>query len=657
MRRFVLLAAMVLTACVALTATVDAGASGVRAQAKKQRLAPFSSCKRLIRYARGHAKLEARGGIVAPGDALPPAMPQPAAGDTGSAQPAAPEATGDAADSSGTNVQEAGVDEPDFVKSDGRRIFVLSGNRLNAIDARADTPKLLGSLELGQYGGTLVLEGDRLLVISYSYGVVDVPPQGPQSEPQPSGGDTQVAPGEPGPAMQYSPTTEIAEVDVSNAAHMKVVRTETVDGTFVDGRLNGATARLVLATRPAALDYGGAALRTHARGWLPSATIDNRLTGHKRRRLVGSCRRVRRPRVFSGLDTLTVLTIDMRKGLPEVDVDGLMTDAQTVYASTRGLYVATQRFVPASEGDEAPPPITTAIHRFDSSTAGRTSYDASGAVLGYVLSQFALSEHHGVLRVATTDSPGWWPGDPRAQPQSYVTTLDQAGGLLLPLGRVGGLGRGEQIRGVRFLGDAGYVVTFRQTDPLYTVDLSKPAQPRVAGELKLLGFSAYLHPVGDGRLLGIGQDASAQGRQTGTQVSLFDVSDLSKPERLAQRRLGSSSSSEAEYDHHAFLYWAPRKLAVLPVSIFGRDPFLGAIGFRIGAARIDEAGRIEHDAAGSDGAQIRRSLVVGGRLFTVSDFGAEASSLDGLEDEAWVPFPGVQPGAGGGGYTGPAAQR
>src|SRR5256884_8483482 len=111
----------------------------------------------------------------------------------------------------------------------------------------------------------------------------------------------------------------------------------------------------------------------------------------------------------------------------------------------------------------------------------------------YVIGQFALSEFGGVLRVASTDSPVWWPGAPQQETQSYVSTLKQSGDVLLPLGRVGGIGRGERIQAVRFLGDAGYVVTFRQVDPLFTIDLSQPNAPKVVGELKLLGYSAYLH--------------------------------------------------------------------------------------------------------------------------------------------------------------------
>ena len=144
--------------------------------------------------------------------------------------------------------------------------------------------------------------------------------------------------------------------------------------------------------------------------------------------------------------------------------------------------------------------------------------------------------------------------------ESTVYVLRQDGRSLDVVGKVGGLGKGERIYSVRFVGATGYVVTFRQTDPLYTVDLRDPAKPTVTGELKITGYSAYLHPAGDGRLLGIGQEATEQGRIQGTQISLFDVRDPAKPNRLAQYHV-QGAHSEAEFDPHAFLYWPQTGLA------------------------------------------------------------------------------------------------
>ena len=130
------------------------------------------------------------------------------------------------------------------------------------------------------------------------------------------------------------------------------------------------------------------------------------------------------------------------------------------------------------------------------------------------------------------------------------------------------------------------------------------------GELELLGYSAYLHPVSDDLLLGVGQDASAEGRRLGTQLSLFDVSDLRNPKRLAQASLGAGSSTTAEFDPHAFLFWKPANLAVIPLSVYGSSeggtPFDGAIGFKVGAASLAEAGRITHPAAPRAPAATRR---------------------------------------------------
>ena len=231
-----------------------------------------------------------------------------------------------------------------------------------------------------------------------------------------------------------------------------------------------------------------------------------------KRALVG-CREVRHPVYFSGLDLLTVLTIDLDHGLFNVDRDAVMAGAQVVYASEGSLYVGSQRYVAGLDTPaEIPASTVTEIHRFDTTKAGETSYRSSGKVPGFVLNQYALGEHKGDLRVASTEDPLWMGGAQQRESESSVTVLRERDGRLEQIGKVGGLGKGERIYAVRFLGDVGYLVTFRQVDPLYTLDLSNPAAPKVAGELKITGYSAYLHPIGEDLLLGVGQDATEQGR-------------------------------------------------------------------------------------------------------------------------------------------------
>jgi hypothetical protein len=458
--------------------------------------------------------------------------------------------------------------------------------------------------------------------------------------------------------------TVLAEVDLSDPAAMKLTRTITVDGRLVSSRLNGSTARIITAATPRALEVPidtalppeqqqaevrAEAGSRRANQWLPRrVTRWAGGTGKPRAKAAVACRSVRHPRVFSGLDMVTVLTMDLSKGIAPIDSDALMTDVETVYASEKALYVATRRWLAAVDSwlpqptSAEPPAIRTQIHKFDISDAGSTKYEGSGDVSGYLLNSFSLSEHQGVLRAATTDGPMWWPGQTGPLSESSVTTLKMNGaGLLGAVGRVAGLGKGERIYAVRFIGDTGYVVTFRQTDPLYTIDVSDPAKPRVVGELKILGYSAYLHPVGKDLLIGVGQDATEEGRRTGAQVSLFDVSNPANPTRLHQYSLGKYASTDAEYDHHAFLYWPATSLLMLPVQHWTEtESFAGAVGFRVKRdAGITEIARVVHDSGADYPIPVRRSMVIGDRVFTLSDLGLKGSRLDNLADAGWVKFP------------------
>jgi hypothetical protein len=217
------------------------------------------------------------------------------------------------------------------------------------------------------------------------------------------------------------------------------------------------------------------------------------------------------------------------------------------------------------------------------------------------------------------------PWDSGASAESSVRVLEERPGGLAEIGSVGGLGRGERIYAVRYIGDTAFVVTFRQVDPLYTVDLSNPRAPRVVGSLKVPGYSAYLHPLGDGLLLGVGQDADADGRPTGVKLSVFDVSDLRAPRRLSGAEVGARTYTDAEYDHHAFLWWAPERLAVLPAvqysADFGDTAFGGMVAYRVdGAGVLSQAARIASPGFGIDsGSTFSRAAVVGSRLLLISD--------------------------------------
>jgi uncharacterized secreted protein with C-terminal beta-propeller domain len=442
---------------------------------------------------------------------------------------------------------------------------------------------------------------------------------------------------------------------VSDPGAMKVIKTMTVNGGYLSARLTGHTARVIFSATPQALPLLQTATpdarrdkvaRTTTPNWRPTYTLRAGRKGKASRHALVRCTAIQRPEVFSGLNSLTLLTIDIAKGLDPVDSDAIMTDGETVYASTRNLYVATQKAIAEQPDTQPPPSQTTQIHKFDISDPDVTEYRATGVVSGSLLNQYSMSEQDGFLRVAGTEAPLWWSPQSNRPSESFVSVLKQEGSVLAQVGRVGELGKGERIYAVRFLGDVGYVVTFRQVDPLYTVGLSDPEHPTLLGSLDLLGYSAYLHPVGDGLLLGVGQAADEQGRTQGTQVSLFDVSDPKQPSRISNKVLAGGSSSDVEFDPHAFLWWDPAKLAVLPVSIYNYDAngigdtFTGAVGFH--ATKTDgvtEAGRASHpkDQSGY-AAPISRSLVVGDRLFTVSAAGVLASDPATFAERGFAAF-------------------
>jgi uncharacterized secreted protein with C-terminal beta-propeller domain len=515
-----------------------------------------------------------------------------------------------------TNVQEAGVDEPDVVKTAGDTILTVDGTTLRAVHAGAGDPRLRDSLELVDGPDSspvsnyqLLVAGDRLLAIGAEYGYVVADGMATEG----------VAPdvGYPG-----DPRTVLTEVDISDPSRLRVLRTMTVDGSYVSARLTGSTVRLASSSYPA---VPPAARGGHGGGFLPRFELTDQRTGAERDGKLVSCREVDRPSRFAGSGMLTVLTIDLQRGLPAIDADTVLTDGQIVYGSPTSLYVATERW---GEADGTGSQWSTEIHRFDVSSPDATDYVASGQVPGYMLSQWSMSESEGVLRVASTTQPEWAEdGSQQTESESFVTVLATDGDKLRQVGRLGDIGRGEDIYAVRFIGDAGYIVTFRQIDPLHVIDLSDPTDPRAVGELKIPGYSAYLHPVGPGLLLGVGREVEANGIPGGVQASLFDVSDPAHPVRLDRENFGGGSLSEVEYDHHAFSWFADDALAAFPVDSYDTDPYsdggerYGFVGLRVTPGSADPLGRVARPETGD---QVRRTLMIDGRLYAVGSGGVGA---------------------------------
>ena len=581
---------------------------------------------------------------------------------------------------SGTNNQVEGVDEPDVVKTDGTRIVTATNDKLFLVDGASQ--RILDSVELsadGLYGGQLLLAGDRVLVIGSAgfpaIPVDDTPAQREIQNPTFSG-------------------TTVTQFDI-NGDQLEQSDQFDLEGELVSARMIGDVVRLVVHANPEQrLPLVTPATPTEDainRATEVNKEVVNAAAGedflplYRQLDADGNtisegtqldCDDAHAPNTFSGFGMVSVLSVDLSDGL-KAGIEGrtgagVLAGGQTVYASPDHLYVAAPEWQDWPEMSEeeiraASEKHGTDIHRFDISDPKQATYEASGRVDGDLLDQFAMDEKDDALRVATTLGSQWASeGDTS---QSQVVVLGPKDGSLQQVGKVDGLGKGESIQSVRFDGDTAYVVTFRQTDPLYTIDLSDPAAPRVAGELKILGYSAYLHPIGDGKLIGVGQDATEEGRTTGTQVALFDVSDPAAPARIAQAVL-PNASSEAEWDHHAFLWWAETGLVAIPVNSYNEgSDFQGLVGFHadVPGAAISEVGRIEHPAQASqviDGCTpeecgkaepapptdviaptptaykepITRSLVIGDKLWTLSQSSLGVSDLATLGQTSIIPL-------------------
>ena len=511
-----------------------------------------------------------------------------------------------------TNVAEAGVDEPDLVKTDGKVIVAVARGRVHLISAHNGRLSKLATLP-DTHVRNIFLSGTRVLVFS-----------GQRPE--------EVAPGPRSVARRQLLTT----YDITTLRTPKLVATLAVDGDVLDARLVGTQVRVATAFSPdldiASPYYGreggiaeeskkqlrDAVAKSTVDDWLPAYTLTNG-SGVKvsSGRLV-DCPDLARPDKFSGIDTVAVSSFAITSSLEDRHTVGVVAGGQQLYATDTATYVTTTEW---SRDDSTP---TTSLHKFLTAPSGATSYRGSGEVPGNLLNQYAMSEVDGVLRVATTVSgPRGWVNS-RMVNEGVVTMLREQDGTLKQIGQIGGLGRkdNESIRAVRFIGNLGYVVTFRQTDPLYVLDLRDPAAPKITGELKIPGYSGYLHPTGEDLLLGVGQ--SGKGK---IQFSLFNVHDPGSPRRIDTQAYGWGNAA-AEFDPKAFLSWEPRNLVMAPITSYGHDKlgFSGLVLLRADARGLREVARITPPPSAG---QAVRSLVIGDHIYLLSERALQSNRLDG----------------------------
>jgi uncharacterized secreted protein with C-terminal beta-propeller domain len=590
-----------------------------------------------------------------------------------------------------TNNQVVGVDEADRVKTDGKYIYTIHGRQVVIVKSwPARSTQVVARYEVGKRSTPhqLFINGDRLVVFSRSYvrlGLTSRPPTTRHGRRH-----------RPYPRYRNRYMTKVTVLDIKDRKKPKLIANIDVEGSMLRARMIGRNVYLVSNFRfgvPQAIwtvlrkynryRYGGmttaalAQLRSDIRRavttlplsqLMPVIRFEHQPGVYTVRPLLG-CSDLYLPTTGIQSNLLTLTRINTHGG--PVHATGVMASGMKVYASKTSLYTAASATNPRN-----PRQSGTAIHKFDlGSKEGAPRFAASGWVPGNLLNQFSMDEHKGHLRVAVTER-GYvgkvpWRRWRRWRGRSWTTSsavfvLKQKGEALCTVGAVRGLAPNERIYAARMMGDKGYLVTFRRTDPLYTLDLSEPTEPTVKGELKIPGFSSYIHPLGKNKLLTVGQNADASGRVLGAHLQIFDVSDLSNPRRTAHYELTTgrgTSRSAAQWDHHAFTYNARKNILALPLTVYRYHAhgghFNGLVLVKVNpdatgdtSTGFREIGAIDHSDLAQRAAcarspyhcnrpvynfwnvPISRSLFIDEHLYTLSTQGLKVNKLGALRQVA-----------------------
>ena len=409
-------------------------------------------------------------------------------------------------------------------------------------------------------------------------------------------------------------------LDVSDPAKPAQLEKTIADGTYVSSRLIGERLYVItsywadlgmpkVSTDPQTGEmryetedaYRRRALEA-AGDWLPRTVVQT-ADGQSVLNVLNVGGRVLRPNHITTSNLLSVEAFDLTddQGGPAACTTFVGASGE-VYASADSLYIAVQDWRAGA----------TDLYKLDL-TGQDIPLVATGSIPGYIPNPFCMDEQDGSFRaVAQVGLPAVVPlGGERPDAilpmaGTAVFNLVQVEDRLQVNGVVGGIATGEQIRAARFIGDTVYVVTFRQVDPLFIIDLSVPTAPVVAGELELPGFSGYLHPLDEGHLIGLGMEGDDAGRLIGAQVSLFDVTDPAAPRRLDAYSLGDWLWPEGMNDHHAFGYYSEYQTLAIPL---GQTLEVLTVSVEDG---LEYVGSIKHADA------VRRSVRIGSFLYSIS---------------------------------------
>ena len=418
-------------------------------------------------------------------------------------------ATEDRVDYSKTNIQEAGVDEGDIIKTDGTWIYILKQDgSFSIVRANDGAPKVESTTKLEKTGLSnrelreMYLDGDRLIIVEE--GICTALEKDNELYRTSTG---------------YQ--TVLSVWDITDRTQPEQIGMLRQDGHYKDSRKNGDFVYLFTSYMPYIAET------------YEESTIVPRINGDE-----VAYNQFYLPEKPASENYLIISSMDITKPEEVKDQKVLVSGADSFYVSTENIYVTNENY---NSGKDT---VVTEIAKFHYKD-GRITGVAAGSVKGYLNDSFSLNEYDGTLRVVSTYYDEMW------EEWNALYILDEK---LQQLSAIEDLAQGETIRSARFFGTTGYFVTFRQTDPLFSVDLSDPENPKVLGELKISGFSSYLHFYGENLLLGIGYEADENtGSTTGLKLSMFDISDPANVKEVSRTVLPGMTWCPAIEDYKSIL--------------------------------------------------------------------------------------------------------
>ncbi len=551
-----------------------------------------------------------------------------------------------------TNVQVQGVDEGDITKTDGEYIYRIQMGKVYIIHAKpASSMEIVSTLQLGSSLNPteLYVHGDQLVIVGLEWRTRPVDNQGALTKGRQS---LDVA-------IPFGESYTFAQVyNIADRAKPVKQKEIAFSGNYLSSRKMGNSIYLVGRKYPDYFYTSAATSVANKSVMTPSNTLphisDSAVNGGKDRVLA-----LNNIYYFPGFvepDYVLVTGFNLNALGDAADIKAYLGGGEIAYASAKNLYLSAADYSSTWNTPVANQPSSvpfTHLYKFALDN-GKSNFHAAGEVPGVVLNSFSMDEHNDYFRIATTANS--WSAD-QTNIWNNLYVLDNQ---MKTVGRLEHLAEGERIYSARFVGDRGYLVTFQQVDPLFAIDLSTPTAPKVLGELKIPGFSNYLHPYDENHLLGIGQDTeeTSIGLVTkGVKLALFDVTDVSKPSQIHSLSIGARGSySPVQYDHKALLFDKGTGLLGFPITETSpgstdewNNPvvFQGAHVYKVSLINgFQKLAAISHPNQNQGGNYwwwyqpgVDRLLTIEDQLYTLSNTRVQANNLTEFEMTGFLDLP------------------